>query len=112
MEGEASKAIEISELVPLSTVDPIYFEKTYYLGPDKGGDKPYRLLAEAMSQASKVALAKFVMRGKENLVLIRSSQNGLMLHTMYFSDEVRDFNEMRRAKPRRSTAPKRTWLCV
>ena len=98
LEGEASKAIEISEFVPLSTVDPIYFEKTYYLGPDKGGDKPYRLLAEAMSQASKVALAKFVMRGKENLVLIRSSQNGLMLHTMYFSDEVRDFNEIEKGE--------------
>ena len=98
LEGEASKAIEISEFVPLSTVDPIYFEKTYYLGPDKGGDKPYRLLAEVMSQASKVALAKFVMRGKENLVLIRSSQNGLMLHTMYFSDEVRDFNEIEKGE--------------
>lgn len=98
LEGEASKAIEISEFVPLSTVDPIYFEKTYYLGPDKGGDKPYRLLAEVMSQAGKVALAKFVMRGKENLVLIRSSQNGLMLHTMYFSDEVRDFNEIEKGE--------------
>jgi DNA end-binding protein Ku len=94
LEGEASKAIEISEFVPLSTVDPVYFEKSYYLGPDKGGEKPYRLLAEAMAQAGKVALAKFVMRGRENLVLLRSSQNGLMLHAMYFADEVRDFGEV------------------
>jgi DNA end-binding protein Ku len=94
LEGEASKAIEISEFVPLSTVDPVYFEKTYYLGPDKGGEKPYRLLAEAMGQAGKVALAKFVMRGRENLVLLRSAQNGLMLHAMYFADEVRDFGEI------------------
>lgn len=98
LEGEASKAIEISEFVPLSTVDPIYFEKSYYLGPDKGGDKPYRLLAAAMGEAGKVALAKFVMRGRENLVLIRSSQNGLMLHTMYFADEVRDFNEIEKGE--------------
>jgi DNA end-binding protein Ku len=94
LEGEASRAIEISEFVPLSTVDPVYFEKTYYLGPDKGGEKPYRLLAEAMGQAGKVALAKFVMRGRENLVLLRSAQNGLMLHAMYFADEVRDFGEI------------------
>jgi DNA end-binding protein Ku len=94
LEGEASQAIEISEFVPLSTVDPIYYEKGYYLGPDKGGEKPYRLLAEAMNKAGKVALAKFVMRGKENLVLIRPAMAGLMLHTMYFADEVRNFDEI------------------
>src|SRR5205823_10143498 len=75
-------------------VDPIYFEKTYYLGPDKGGDKPYRLLADAMAKTERVALAKFVMRGKESLVLIRPAQHGLMLHTMYFADEVREFGEI------------------
>ncbi|HZA54327.1 MAG TPA: Ku protein [Candidatus Udaeobacter sp.] len=94
LEGEASQAIEISEFVPLSTVDPIYYEKSYYLGPDKGGEKPYRLLTDAMNKAGKVALAKFVMRGKENLVLVRPSMGGLMLHTMYFADEVRNFNEI------------------
>src|SRR6195256_2012538 len=94
VEGEGSKVIEIQEFVPLSTVDPIYFEKTYYLGPDKGGDKPYRLLGDAMAKAERVALAKFVMRGKESLVLIRPAQHGLMLHTMYFADEVREFGEI------------------
>jgi DNA end-binding protein Ku len=94
LEGEASKAIEISEFVPLAKVDPVYFEKSYYLGPDKGGEKAYRLLSDAMTQAGKVALAKFVLRGKENLVLIRSAQNGLMLHTMYFANEVRNFDEI------------------
>ena len=96
LEGEASQIIDIAEFVPLAQVDPIYFEKTYYLGPDKGGAKAYRLLCEAMVQTERVALAKFVMRGKESLVLIRPSQDGLMLHTMYFTDEVRDFGEIDR----------------
>ncbi|MBI2155052.1 MAG: Ku protein [Candidatus Rokubacteria bacterium] len=94
LEGEASKIIDIAEFVPLPQVDPIYFEKTYYLGPDKGGEKAYRLLADAMAKTDRVALAKFVMRGKESLVLIRPAQSGLMLHTMYFADEVRDFGEI------------------
>jgi DNA end-binding protein Ku len=94
VEGEASEIIDIAEFVPLDQVDPIYFEKSYYLGPDKGGAKAYRLLCDAMEKSKKVALAKFVMRGKESIVLIRPSQDGLMLHTMYFSDEVRDFNEI------------------
>jgi DNA end-binding protein Ku len=90
--------IDIAEFVPLDQVDPIYFEKTYYLGPDKGGDKAYRLLTDAMLKTDRVALAKFVMRGKENLVLIRATQNGLMLHTMYYADEVRDFGEIDKGK--------------
>jgi len=94
LETEASRMIDIAEFVPLEKVDPIYFEKTYYLGPDRGGDKAYRLLRDAMIKTSRVALAKFVMRGKENLVLIRASQDGLMLHTMYFADEIRDFGEI------------------
>jgi DNA end-binding protein Ku len=98
LEGEASKSIDIAGFVPLATVDPIYFEKTYYLGPEKGGEKAYRLLAEAMAKSERVALAKFVMRGKESLVLIRAAQDGLMLHTMYFADEVRNFAEIERGK--------------
>lgn len=94
LEGEASEAIEISEFVPLAKVDPLYFERSYYLGPDKGGEKAYRLLADTMQQVGKVALAKFVMRGKENMVIVRSAQNGLMMHTMYFAAEVRDFGEI------------------
>ncbi len=94
LEGEASQIIDIAEFVPLPKVDPIYFENTYYLGPDKGGEKAYRLLTDAMAKTDRVALAKFVMRGKESLVLIRPAQGGLMLHTMYFTDEVRDFGEV------------------
>ena len=98
LEGESSKVIDIAEFVPLSSVDPIFFEKTYYLGPDKGGDKAYRLLADAMEKDERVALATFVMRGKESLVLIRPADKGLMLHTMYFADEVRDFGEVEKGE--------------
>jgi DNA end-binding protein Ku len=98
LEGEASKVIDIAEFVPLAGVDPIYFEKTYYLGPDKGGEKPYRLLANAMADASRVAVAKLVLRGKESLVLIRPAGGGLMLHTMYFADEIREFGEIDRGE--------------
>ena len=98
LEGEASTIIDIGEFVPLADVDPIYFEKSYYLGPDKGGEKAYRLLSDAMEKAGQVALAKYVMRGKESLVLIRAAQNGLMLHTMYFADEVRSFGEIEKGE--------------
>ena len=94
VEGEASKTIDIAEFVPLEKVDPIYFERTYYLGPDKGGEKPYHLLAEAMVKAGQAALAKFIMRGKETLVLIRAVDGRLVLHTMYFADEVRSAAEI------------------
>ena len=94
LEQESSQSINILAFVPLDTVDPIYFEKTYFLGPGKGADKPYRLLSEAMAKTHRVALATFVMRGKDNLVLVRSAQDGLMLHVMYFADEVRDFGEI------------------
>lgn len=98
LEEEVSKIIDLEEFVPLSKVDPIYFDKTYYLGPDKGGEKAYRLLTDAMTRSKMVALAKYVMRGKENLVLIRPAQEGLMLHTMYYADEVRDFTEIDRGE--------------
>jgi DNA end-binding protein Ku len=94
LEAEASPSIDMVEFVPLDQIDPIYFEKTYYLGPDKGGSKAYKLLADAMIKTGRVALAKYVMRGKESLVVIRPAQGGLMMHTMFFQDEVRDFGEI------------------
>ena len=94
IEGEASKHIDIAEFVPLASVDPVFFDRAYYLGPDKGGGKAYHLLARALDKAEQVALARFVFRGKESLVLIRPFQRGLILHTMYFHDEVRNFGEL------------------
>jgi len=94
LEGESSPAMDIAEFLPLKTVDPIYFDRTYYLGPDKGGEKAYRLLSEAMNKTERCALARVVMRGKESLVIVRPAQGGLLLHTMYFAREVRDFGEI------------------
>jgi DNA end-binding protein Ku len=100
LEGEASsKEIEIAEFVPLATVDPLYLDKAYYLGPDKGAARRYRLLAHVLEKARKVALARFILRGKENLVLIRSVDGGLILHTLYFHDEIRNFREVDRGGP-------------
>src|SRR5215204_1785870 len=68
---EANRSIDLKEFIPLASVDPVYFENTHYLGADKGGEKPYRLLADAMAKSGRVAIAELVRRGKEQLVLIR-----------------------------------------
>jgi DNA end-binding protein Ku len=94
LEPEANKSIDLKEFVPLESVDPVYFENSYYLGPDKGGEKPYRLLADALDKMKRVAVAQLVSSGKEQLVLIRAYQNGLIMHTAYYGDEVRDFGEI------------------
>jgi DNA end-binding protein Ku len=94
LEAAESTSLEIVQFVPLTSVDPIYFEDTYFLGPNKGGEKPYHLLAQAMEHTQRVGLAKFVWRGKENLYLVRPALGGLMLHRMYYADEVRDFAEI------------------
>ena len=94
LEAQASRAIDIQEFVPLASVDPVYFANTHYLGPDKGAEKAYRLLAEAMRDTGKAALAQHVRFGKEHLVLIRPYDGGLALHTMYYGDEVRRFDEI------------------
>ena len=80
-------------------MDPVYFEDTYYLAADKGGEKPYRLLADAMAKSARVAIAALLSRGKEQLVLIRPYKNGLVLHTTYRADEVRDFQQVPKGEP-------------
>ena len=91
---EPTNAIEIAEFVPLENVDPIYFEKSYYLGPDKGGDRPYRLLAEAMKQTGRAALARYAARGKDHLVLLRPFEGGLIMQQLRYADELRPFSEV------------------
>jgi DNA end-binding protein Ku len=94
LEQTSDHTIDIQEFVPISKVDPVYFEKAYLLGPDKGGHKAYRLLCDAMKQAGVGAVAKFATRGKQQLVLLRQSRNGLMLHGLYYADEVRGFEDV------------------
>ena len=91
---EATHAIEISEFVPLEKVDPIYFEKSYYLGPDKGGAKPYRLLAETMAETGRAALARYAARGKDYLVMLRPFESGLIMQQLRYAVDVRPFSEV------------------
>jgi DNA end-binding protein Ku len=98
LEATASRTIDIQQFVPLQTVDPVHIEGTTFLGPDRGGDRAYRLLADVMRDRDEVALGTYVMRGKENLVAIRAYQRGLILHTLYFADEIRDFTEIELGK--------------
>jgi DNA end-binding protein Ku len=94
MAEEANRAIEITEFVPASQVDPVYFDGAYYLGPEKGAERAYRLLAEAMRQTGRSALAKWAARGKQYLVLLRSTNNGLVMQQLLYADEVRPFSEV------------------
>jgi DNA end-binding protein Ku len=94
MEEESQKAIEITEFVPASKVDPVYFDGAYYLGPDKGGEKAYKLINEAMKQTGRAALAKWAARGKQYLVLIRPVEKGLVMQQLLYKDEVRPISEV------------------
>ncbi len=90
-------SIEITEFLPLSEVDPIYFEESYYLQSEHGSGKAYRLLTDAMTSTGRVALGRYTMRGKEHLVVLRPYAKGLMLHTLYYADEVKAADEFDRS---------------
>jgi DNA end-binding protein Ku len=94
LQPEASNAIQIAEFLPLARVDPVYFEKSWYLGPDKGGDRSYRLLAEAMKTTGRAALGRYCARGKDQLVLLRPYENGLIMQQLRYADELRSFSEV------------------
>ena len=90
-EPKKSRQIEISDFVGLVDIDPVYFRSSYYLAPEgEGAEKAYALLRQAMAEAGRIGIATLVMRNKEYLVAIRPEDDALALHTMYFSDEVRD----------------------
>jgi DNA end-binding protein Ku len=87
--------IEIAEFVPESQIDPVFFDRAYYLGPDKGGDRAYHLLRAAMLRTGLVAVAKYATRGKQYLVLIRPrGDEGLVMHQLRYADEVKSFAEV------------------
>src|SRR5436189_302743 len=87
-----ARSIWIEYFVDLVQIDPIYYDRSYYLGPEKdpGAKKAYMLLHKAMVETERVAIAKFVMRSKEYLAAVRPTEDGLVLETMYYPDEIRD----------------------
>jgi DNA end-binding protein Ku len=89
IEPKTAKAMEILEFVKAGQVDPIYFESSYYLMPEEAGRRPYALLAKALEETEYFAIAKLTMHNREYTVILRPDQGGLMLHTMYYENEVR-----------------------
>ena len=94
LETDDNRALDISEFLQLDPIDPVFFEKAYFLGPAPGGGKTYKLLSQAMKKQNKVALARWVSSNREHLVILRPFEDGLVLHTMYYADEVKDFAEI------------------
>jgi DNA end-binding protein Ku len=85
---------EIAEFVPLESVDPVYFDKAYYLAPDKGGAKPYALLAKALRESGKCALGRWAARGKQYIVMIRAIDDGLVMQQLLYAGEVRSIKDI------------------
>jgi DNA end-binding protein Ku len=90
LEPQKTRTIDIEEFVDLEQIDPIHYDHPYYLAPDKGAGKAYKLLLDAMEQADKVGIARVVIRSKENLVALRAYNGALTMETMLFPDEVVD----------------------
>ncbi len=89
LEASASHTIDIVSFVPTEAIDPIYLDKPYYLAPDKRGGKPYRLLQEAMKDSGTCAVARWTWKGKQHMVQVRAGNDGLILQTLLYADEVR-----------------------
>ena len=94
LEEKATGMIEVVEFVPLAKVDREYLEKVYYLGPDKGGDRAYRLLCEALKETGRAALGQYSARGQQYLVLLRPLNNCLVMEQLHYADEVRATTEV------------------
>jgi len=86
---KTARIMEIQEFVKAADVDPVYLESSYYMAPEDGGEKPYTLLFEALKETGYYGIAKIAMHNREHVVILRPAQKGIMLHTMYYSDEIR-----------------------
>ena len=91
----SSRTMEILEFVKSDQVDPVYYESSYYMAPDDAGEKPYALLFEALRRSGYVGIAKIAMHNREHIVILRPGRRGILLHTMYYEDEVRKVEEFR-----------------
>src|SRR5499425_3494787 len=94
MEEAGTHMAEITEFVPLESVDPVYFDKAYYLAPDKGGAKPYALLSKALRESKRCALGRWAARGKQYIVMIRAVDDGLVMQQLLYAGEVRSIKEL------------------
>jgi len=92
---KTAKVMEIQEFVKAGDVDPVFLESSYYMAPDEGGEKAYALLFEALKETKYYAVAKIAMHNREHIVIVRSGERGMVLHTMYYADEVRRTEEFR-----------------
>src|SRR5215471_7354329 len=92
---KTAKVMEILEFVKSEQVDPIYLESSYYVAPDEGGEKPYALLYQALRDSKYYALAKVAMHNREHIIILRPGAKGILSHTMYFQDEIRQVEEFR-----------------
>ena len=94
LDPKASRTIDLLEFVDQTSIDPMFYDSAYYLGPDPATVKPYALLLKAMAEADKVGIARFVMRGREHLAALRPDDGVLLLSTMRYADEIRDTSEI------------------
>jgi DNA end-binding protein Ku len=94
LEAASTYTIDIEEFVPAGAVDRIYFDKAYYLGPDKGGARAYQLLSRALRDTQRVAVGRYAARGRQHLVMLRPLEDGLLLEQLHYADEIRSFNDV------------------
>src|SRR5438105_3177538 len=94
LEEKSTNTVEITEFVPADQVDRKYVEKSYFLGPDKGGDRAYRLLAEALKQTGRVAVGQYAARGKQYLIAVRPEETGLVMEQLRYANEIRSIAEV------------------
>lgn len=94
LEAQSKDEIKIEEFIPFEQVERMYLAKAYYLGPARGGERPYRLLSAALRKTGRAALARYAARGKEYLVLVRPMGEGLILEQLFYSQELRSFDEV------------------
>jgi len=94
LEEAGTHTVEITEFVPIESIDPVYFDKAYYLGPDKGGAKPYALLTRALRETGRCALGRWAARGKQYIVMIRPVAEGLVMQQLLYAAEVRPISEV------------------
>ncbi len=94
LEEAGTHTAEITEFVPIESIDPVYFDKAYYLAPDKGGAKPYALFARALADSGRCALGRWAARGKQYIVMIRPVEDGLVMQQLLYAGEVRSIKEL------------------